>query len=266
MPELPEVNTFKKYFEGTSLHQKILDVAISDGKIIRNIEEDDFIDRLVGRSFSSSHRRGKYLFGQLDNNTHILFHFGMTGDFKYYSEEEDRPKYERFHFVFDGGSKLGFDCLRKFARIEFIPNLDKYIEDLGLGMDALEISEADFLQKMEGRKTTIKGFLLNQKLVAGVGNLYADEICYQTKVHPGSRLNAIPKKKQKEIFKAMQSILNFAIERAAHYKDYPDDWFWEWRVKGGTTGERRDYGRENCGTDDLLGKGFAKEVWMKIYL
>lgn len=233
MPELPEVNTFKKYFDGTSLHQKILDVSISDGKIIRNIGEDDFVDNLVGRTFIDSKRRGKYLFGQLDNKTHVLFHFAMTGDFKYYSEDEDRPKYERFHILFDGGSKLGFDCMRKFARIEYIEDLDIYIENLGLGMDALEISEAELLQHMEGRSTSIKGFLLNQKLVAGVGNLYADEICYQTKVHPGSKVKDLPKKKRKEIFHSMQSILSIAIERAAHYKDYPEDWFWKWRVKGG---------------------------------
>ncbi len=259
MPELPEVNTFKKYFEGTSLHQQILDVSISDGKIIRNIDEDEFVNNLVGRSFSSSYRRGKYLFGQLDNNAHVLFHFGMTGDFKYYSEEEDRPKYERFHFLFDGGSKLGFDCLRKFARIEFIPNLEEYIENIGLGLDALEISETDFLQRMEGRKTTIKGFLLNQKLVAGVGNLYADEICYQTKVHPGSRVNAIPKKRRKEIFKAMQSILTFAIERAAHYKDYPDDWFWEWRVKGGTSEKGEILVEKIAGRTTYWVKGWQKQ-------
>ena len=261
MPELPEVNTFKKYFEGTSLNQKIVDVSISDGKIIRNISEGDFTERLIGRSFLSCYRRGKYLFSKLDNNAYILFHFGMTGDFKYYFDEEDRPKYERFHIVFEGGAKLGFDCLRKFARIEFIEDLEIYIKDLGLGMDALEITEGEFLKKMEGRSTTIKGFLLNQKLLAGVGNLYADEICYQTRIHPGSKVNAIPKKKRKELFKAMQSILTFAIERAVHYQDYPDDWFWEWRVKGGKTEKGEIVVEKIAGRTTYFVKG-----WQRRYL
>jgi len=233
MPELPEVNTFKKYFDGTSLDQKILAVNIADGKIIRNITDEDFGNQLLNRSFISSVRRGKYLFARLDNSHHVLFHFGMTGDFNYYSAEEDRPRHERFHILFEGGQKLGFDCPRKFARIEYIPDLDTYIAAIGLGEDALAIGESEFLKKMEGRTTTIKGFLLNQKLVAGVGNLYADEICYQTRVHPGSRVNVLPKKKRREIFLVMRSILSTAIERTAHYKDYPDDWFWNWRVKGG---------------------------------
>lgn len=259
MPELPEVNTFKKYFDGTSVHQKIVDVSISDGKIIRNIDEADFVDRLVGRYFVSSIRRGKYLFAQLDNNTHVLFHFGMTGDIKYYSEVEDRPKYERFHILFEGGSKLGFDCLRKFARIAYIEDLEAYIDDIGLGVDALEISEADFLHKMAGRKTAIKGFLLNQKLLAGVGNLYADEICNQARVHPGSKVDKIQKKKRKEIYKAMQSILNFAIERAAHYKDYPDDWFWQWRIKGGESDKGEIIVEKIAGRTTYYVKGWQKE-------
>jgi len=237
MPELPEVNTFQKYFEGTSLHQKIMDVHIADGKIIRNVSDQEFIDGLVGRSFESSMRRGKYLFGQLDDDQHVLFHFGMTGDFKYYFEEEERPRHERFHILFEGGAKLGFDCPRKFARIALIPDLDVYIRELGLGEDALVISQKDFLTKMEGRTSTIKGFLLNQKLVAGVGNLYADEICYQTRVHPGSRVNALSTRKKNEIYRAMRSILTTAVERTAHYKNYPDDWFWAWRNKEGKTGK-----------------------------
>jgi formamidopyrimidine-DNA glycosylase len=259
MPELPEVNTFKEYFDGTSLNQKIIDVSISDGKIIRNIEENVFVEKLVNRTFIGSSRRGKYLFVHLDNSTHVLFHFGMTGDIKYYSEAEERPKYERLHILFEGGSKLGFDCLRKFGRVEHIENLSAYIDNLGLGVDALEITEDDFLEKMGARSGPIKGFLLNQKLVAGVGNLYADEICYQTKVHPGSKVGAIPKKKRKEIFHVMRSILTFAIERAAHYKDYPDDWFWKWRVKGGETEKGEIMMEKIAGRTTFCVKGWQKK-------
>lgn len=259
MPELPEVNTFKKYFEGTSLQQKIVDVSISDDKIIRNISAQEFVNRLTGKSFSASSRRGKYMFGHLDNGTFVLFHFGMTGDFKYYFEEEDRPKHERFHILFEGGGKLGFDCPRKFARIEFIENLKTYIKELGLGEDALIIQEGDFIEMMNGRTTSIKGFLLNQKLLAGVGNLYADEICYQTRVYPGSRVNKLSVRKKKEIFAAMQSILNTAIDRTAHYKDYPDDWFWKWRTKEGTSEKGKILVEKIAGRTTYFVKGWQRK-------
>ena len=232
MPELPEVNTFQQYFDKSSLKQKIHEVQVHDGKIIRNVDEDTFIEKLTNRTFVSSYRRGKYLFGKLDDGNHVLLHFGMTGDLKYYEDEMDRPKHERFVFIFKNGYRLGFDCPRKFARILYLEDLEKYIEDVGLGEDALVISLEDFLKKMEGRKTTIKGFLLNQKIIAGVGNLYADEICYQTKIHPASKVNALKPRHKKAIYNAMNDILTIAIHRAANYKDDSDNSFFQWRVEG----------------------------------
>jgi formamidopyrimidine-DNA glycosylase len=232
MPELPEVNTFQKFFNGTSLDQRIEAVEVFDSKIIRNVSAEVFIDKLTGRTFTGSYRRGKYLFAQLDDGHHLLLHFGMTGDLNYYSEPEERTKYERFVFHFDNGQKLGFDCPRKFARICYVEQLEDYLKEIGLGEDALVIGTEDFLQKMGNKSATIKGFLLDQAQVAGVGNLYADEICYQTRIHPGSRVNQLSVTQKQAIHQAMQRILREAIERNAYYKDYPENWFWEWRREG----------------------------------
>lgn len=233
MPELPEVNTFKKYFDGTSLHQTINSVEVSDGKILRNISPTSFKRRLKNRQFVDSYRQGKYLFAQIDNGHHLLLHFGMTGDLNYYSAEEDRAKYERFTLHFDNGYRLGFDCPRKFARICYIENLPTYLQEIGLGSDALVISLEEFLQLAGKRSATIKGFLLNQKLIAGVGNLYADEICYQTRIHPATPVNELSKKQLKAVFHKMKEVLEYAVNRDAYYKDYPEDWLWQWRVEGG---------------------------------
>jgi len=232
MPELPEVETFKKYFDGTSLNQQIERVEVSDDKIIRNLNGNEFIEKLTGRTFVDSYRRGKYLFAQLDNDEYLLFHFGMTGDLNYYESEADRTKHERFVFYFTNNQRLGFDCPRKFARINYVEHLEEYIAKVGLGEDALEISEKKFLNATKNKKGSIKGFLLNQKILAGVGNLYADEICYQTRIHPASQTGAIPNKKLKEAFEVMQKILKTAIERSAYYKEYPENWFFEWRKEG----------------------------------
>lgn len=243
MPELPEVNTFQRYFDQTSLQQPIAEVKVYDDKIIRNVSGEEFIDRLTGRAFTGSYRRGKYLFGELDNGHHLLLHFGMTGDLKYYADEEDRPKYERFAFHFENGYTLGFDCPRKFAKIRYLEDLEAYLKDISLGEDARRISEEDFMAKMKGKKSKVKGFLLNQSYLAGVGNLYADEICFQTRVHPASVVDHIPLKKKKEIYRKMKEILDFAVEKNAHYKAYPEDWLWKWREEGATapdgTGEVR---------------------------
>eukprot|EP00903_Cladosiphon_okamuranus_P000279 g279.t1 len=157
----------------------------------------------------------------------------IKGDLKLYQEEEDKPRFERFAFVFTDGNRLGFDDARKFARVLYLEDRDAYIAEKGLGVDALEISEEDFLEAMGQRKTSIKGFLLNQSMLAGVGNLYADEICYRTRVNPASTVANIPVKKRKEIYAKMQEVLHIAVEQAPYYKEYPDNWFWhEWRYEG----------------------------------
>lgn len=232
MPELPEVNTFQRYFDGTSLNQKIAEVVVQDDKIIQDISGLEFADKLQGRTFLSSYRQGKYLFGELDNGHNVLLHFGMTGDLKYYSDELEQPRHERFAFIFENGNRLGFDCPRKFAKIRYLEDRKKYLESNGLGTDALRITTKEFLEKTKGKKASIKGFLLNQKLLAGVGNLYADEVLYQLRIHPASKVNKLNKKQLTAIIIKTQEILQKAIDRTAYYKDYPDDWFWQWRKEG----------------------------------
>lgn len=229
MPELPEVHAKKRYFDATALHQKIQEVQVFDDHILKGIEAEAFEEGLVGRVFKSSYRRGKYLFADLDNAQSVLLHFGMSGRLKYYSEEEDQPKFERIRFAFDDGFKLGFDCPRKFARIRLLESREAYIKEKKLGTDATEMSEDEFLELTEGKRGSIKGFLLKQEYIAGVGNLYADEICYQTKIHPKSTVDQLSKAQKQHIFERMKSIFEFALSKNATYSEYPQDWLWHHR-------------------------------------
>ena len=207
MPELPEVNTFKIYFNKHALNKKIKNVKVSDAKIIRNVSATKFRSRLAGRTFVDTYRRGKFMFGKMDNGHHVLFHFGMTGDLNYYENSKDVSRHERFHFEFTDGGKIGFDCPRKFARILYLTDLEEYIEESKLGPDALEISKEEFIEKAKGKKVSIKGFLLNQHMLAGVGNLYADAICYDTRIHPASATGVLSKAQLGKIHKRMQDML-----------------------------------------------------------
>jgi len=261
MPELPEVETFKKYFDGTSLNQQIDKVEVSDDKIIRNLTGNEFIEKMTGRTFLDSYRRGKYLFGRMDNDEYLLFHFGMTGDLNYYDSDGDRTKHERFVFYFTNNQRLGFDCPRKFARIEHIVDLQEFIKGKNLGEDALVITEKEFLSIAEGKKSSIKGFLLNQKHLAGVGNLYADEVCFQTKINPASRVSNLSKKQLKAIFKSMQNILNEAIEKSQHYKHKTEGSPWDkWRKEGELKGKGTVVSGKIAGRTTYWVEG-----WQKLY-
>ncbi len=232
MPELPEVNTFQRYFDYTSVGRTIAAVEVHDGKILRNVSPEAFREQLAGRAICGSYRQGKYLFALLDNGHSVLLHFGMTGDLVYYNDPADRPRFERFAWGFDNGFTLGFDCPRKFARILYLEDHLAYLDDLGLGPDALRVSQHDFLLLASGKQSMLKGFLMNQRYLAGVGNLYADEICYQANVHPASRLNKVPEETLRLIHQKMQDILQYAVDREAYYKKYPEDWLWQWRKEG----------------------------------
>ena len=245
MPELPEVNTYQKYFDAAAVGQRIAQIDVSDDYIIKQVGEETgnttaatsrpgyfgerFAERLTGQTITGSYRQGKYLFADLDSGHAVLLHFGMTGDLKLYTDLDEQPKHERFAFVFESGQRLGFDDPRKFGKIRYLEDREEYVCAIKLGTDALIISQQEFLAKAQHRKTAIKAFLLNQMALAGVGNLYADEICYQTRIHPESRVVALSQKQLKAVHKAMIDILTLACDRDAYYKNYPPGWFWQWR-------------------------------------
>lgn len=233
MPELPEVHTFQQILNKTILGQRIQQVVVHDAKILRNATAETFAAALAGRTTVDTSRIGKYTFLHLDNGQFVQFHFGMTGDLHFYNRDEEPPRFERFTVVLNDGMRLGYCCSRKFSRIVLIDDLEQYVLDKNLGEDALVIKAQKFLGLMEGKRTRLKAFLLDQSKTAGIGNLYADEICYQTKIHPASTLDALSREQKQAVFKAMHDILHEAVNNAPSYQDYPENWFWEkWRHEG----------------------------------
>ncbi|NJC24750.1 Fpg/Nei family DNA glycosylase [Neolewinella antarctica] len=233
MPELPEVHNFKKYFDAAATGQKIAELVVHDDKIIRNMPGPAFADACRGRTIIDSLRRGKYLFANLDNGEAILLHFGMTGDLNLYQQPEDKGRFERFAFHFTDGNVLGFEDPRKFARVLYLKDRDAYIAEVKLGPDALDLRQDYFFEKLAGRKTTLKGILLNQSVVAGLGNLYVDEICYRCNIHPAARVNEMSDDAKKAVYDQIMAVMRYATENAPYYHDYPENWFWHtWRKEG----------------------------------
>ena len=238
MPELPEVHNFKQYFDAAALDQTIDRVEIHDGRIIRNMPSAAFADALRGRTFTGSIRRGKYLFTQLDNGHDVLLHFGMTGDLNLYQDPEDRGRFEKFAFHFRDGNILGFEDSRLFARILYLEDREAFIEEKKLGPDALDLECDYFVDTLRGRKTTIKGALLNQSIVAGLGNLYVDDLCYRLRIHPAARVDQLTDEQLCAIHGKIVEMMTFATDNAPYYRDYPEEWFWHtWRKQGGTDPE-----------------------------
>jgi formamidopyrimidine-DNA glycosylase len=181
MPELPEVEGYKQYFERHALHQTIKRVRVLDERILGNTRKTTFVRDLTGRRFVAVKRHGKHLFADA-GGTWLHLHFGMSGDLSYY--EKDPPRFARVIFDFDNGKHLAFEDMRLFGFAELSPDPDTYVRQSGLGPDPLQIDLRTFRSLLGNRRGAIKAVLMAQHIVAGVGNLYADETLFRSGVDP----------------------------------------------------------------------------------
>ncbi|BDZ72058.1 Fpg/Nei family DNA glycosylase [Methanobacterium petrolearium] len=243
MPELPSVAIFKNYFDETSLNQSIKDVKVLSPEILIDTSTEKMKTTLKGHRFIDSQRYGKYLFGKLDNNLFLIMHFGMTGYLDYVSENNHKhhqllystksSKYPRLIIQFSGGDVLAFDDARKLGKLGITRAPDKFIELKKLGPDALEVNFEDFQEMVKGRKGMIKPLLMNQNVIAGIGNLYADEILYQSHVHPMTHADKLNVSDWEDLFKNMRKVLDTAIEYHDEPGSLPKSYLLPHRCPGG---------------------------------
>jgi formamidopyrimidine-DNA glycosylase len=207
VPELPDVEIFKRYLDATALKQRIKRVSVKNRTVLRHIAPQAISRNLKGRKLESSLRHGKFLFGRLDKNGSIVFHFGMTGFLKYFKDKAEEPEHTRVRMDFSNGSFLGFVCPRMFGEVDHTRDVNRYIEERGLGPDALAVSWAEFKDRLSGTKSSIKSALMDQQVLAGIGNVYSDEILFQARVHPQDRVDRLSQRTLNKVYQMMRSVL-----------------------------------------------------------
>jgi formamidopyrimidine-DNA glycosylase len=233
MPELPDVETFKRYLNATSLHQRIANVEVRSAYVLKGVSARELERRLKRRCFKSSRRHGKHLFVRADDDLWLRLHFGMTGSLHYFKREEQAPKYARVLFVFANNHCLAFEDQRKFGEIGLVKDVDEFLRERALGPDALDVSFGQFREIFANHRGAVKTILLNQKLIAGIGNIYADEILFRKRVHPATQISSLGGKTVTKLFRATRYILKRAIEANADVVHMPKSWLLPHRGKGG---------------------------------
>ena len=233
MPELPEVETFKRYLDTTSLRQRITNVEVRDAYVLRRVSVRQLARRLKGRRFENSYRHGKHLFVRATDELWLRLHFGMSGSLEYLKQDEVPPKTARVIFRFTNDCRLVFDDQRKFGEIELIDNPDKFLQTRGLGPDALEIGFSQIKAILGKHRGAVKAILLNQKLIAGIGNLYADEILYRARMHPATEARRLSDKDLRRLFRAKRYVLGKAIALKIDFNRLPKCWLLTHREKRG---------------------------------
>src|SRR6516164_2907673 len=178
MPELPDVELYKRHLDATCLGRTIRRATVSDARILGDLSAAELGRRLEGARITASRRHGKHLLVDLGPSGWITMHFGMTGSLKHFSDGEQDPPYERVRFDFADGHHLAYIDARLLGRVGLTADADAFITAQGLGPDALDprFDRAAFEQVLAGRKRDAKSLLMDQEVVAGIGNIYSDEI------------------------------------------------------------------------------------------
>ena len=220
MPELPEVETFKRYLDKTSLKQVIKNIQVTDNRIL-NTEENHLINIFIGKQFESSIRHGKYLLVYLKPR-YLVMHFGMSGDLEYYDNKDDPPKFSKVIFQFENGFNLAYTSIRMFGKVFVANSIEEFIENKKLGPDAYKMTLEEFQEAVLRRSAIAKNALLNQSFIAGIGNIYSDEILFRTKIHPKTNINSLSESKIEELFVNIKEVLDFGIKKEGDLSTYPN--------------------------------------------
>src|ERR1700693_403777 len=252
MPELPEVETVARGLRLTVLGRRILSVTLRKTDFI---DDPSLIERhLPGRRIEAVERYGKFMLLRLsaaqgDENSAnadnapaaLLVHLGMTGHIASTAAAQPWEKHTHASFALDDGRELRYTDARRFGRVAYLSTELLPAELEGFGADPLEVTAEEFATRIHSRNSRIKALLLDQTVLRGVGNIYADESLWRAKIHPAKLGANINKKQAALLHRALQDILKKAIvmrgSSIANFVDGDGN-------PGGDQQHHRAYGRE----------------------
>jgi len=223
VPELPEVETIARGLSRLIAGRTITRVQIHTPGTIKGPARD-FTRLIEGKTIASVGRRGKLLLIRLNGPT-LVIHLKMTGRLWVSPGTEKPTKHTRLALVLDNGDRLNFEDMRKFGYCLAVGDLNScdwtFYRDLG--PEPLDIGEDEFVRLFTGRKTKIKSLLLDQRVVAGIGNIYADEALFRAKIRPDARASEIPPDRLTALCRAIKKVLTEAIAAGgSSFRDYRD--------------------------------------------
>ena len=215
MPEKPEVITVARKLETKLIGRKILDVSVYHNNMIDYPTVDEFKKNIKNQEIHEITTRGKWIVMTLDGY-YLLFHLRMEGKFFFRTKEDERNKHEHVIFKLDNEVELRFADVRKFGKVMLIEkdkinNMKPYTE-LGLEPWDKNLTSSYLKEKYSKKTLPIKSVLLDQSIITGIGNIYADEILFLSRINPLTKAKDLTDKNRKDIIKNTIEVLDKAIE------------------------------------------------------
>ena len=252
MPELPEVETVVRDLRPHLTGRRFASVSAGK-KALRKAWKPTWGKMLVGRTVEAVRRRGKWIVLDLSGDGHLVVHLGMTGQFRVFEGSAQVEDHTHLVFRLDDGRELRFRDVRRFGSATLFADsgsLDTFFASVGLGPEPFDLAAGPWRAALGKTTRSLKALLMDQRVVAGVGNIYADEALFEAKLHPALRANSVSAVEAERLRKAVAVVLRRAIERrGSSVRDYVDG---NGR-KGGYQEEHRVYQRTGeacprCGT------------------
>ncbi len=225
MPELPEVENTRQYLIRSGLVGRQFSAPdITWSKTVREPSVGEFIEGVAGRRVTDMQRRGKYLIAALDDDQFLVLHLGMTGSLRIHDARREPPPMVRHTFPLDDGREMRFIDPRKFGHLWLLPDPARAMRRMG--PEPLEPAfSVDLLAGiLAGRKAPIKALLLEQSVIAGLGNLYADEALFLSGIHPERAANDLGEDETSALHAAIVGALSHSVAAyaAAREAEWPD--------------------------------------------
>ncbi len=223
MPELPEVETIARDLRAVLIGQRVLEVRLLNHAVVEPERGYD-ISALSGKMIKRIDRRGKNLMLFFESHLAIVCHLGMTGRLIIDHPETSQSKHLHFWIQFEK-NRLSFYDVRKFGRICFISEMkiDQHARLAGLGPEPFEISSTRFIQTLKARQKAIKSTLMDQGIVAGIGNIYADESLHAAGIRPTRKASTVTRRELLRLHECVRRTLQKAIDnRGSSVDDYLD--------------------------------------------
>jgi formamidopyrimidine-DNA glycosylase len=219
VPELPEVETVRRGIEDTIIGRRISEVKVLGRRTVRRQSPAELTDRLLGRRFVAARRRGKFLLLSLDDGAVLVVHLRMTGQLLFFGGKDKPPLAAHTHLTvaLDDGSELRFVDPRTFGEWFVTSSLDDRGEPLELehlGRDPLleGLPSAYLASRFAGRRARLKALLTDQRVIAGIGSIYADEICFRAKLRPDRLGGSLTPAELASLARAARSVLGEAVK------------------------------------------------------
>jgi formamidopyrimidine-DNA glycosylase len=219
MPELPEVETVRRTLAPLLTKRTITAFELHWPRTLNDIDPGEFRRHLVDRSISGVNRRGKLIIFEMEDGWRVTVHLRMTGELlavpRHASPDSSRSRHLRASFKLDDETLLAFYDVRKFGRISLLSPSSFAVLDTMLGIEPLspEFTDHRLFAILSSRNRSIKPLLLDQSLIAGLGNIYVDEALFRSGIHPTTRSSALSLEDAGRLRNAIVDILNVAVSR-----------------------------------------------------